>query len=145
LAIVSDRYAAGKGPFAAPTQDFRQPCINPTQNPTQHITVSRRRGSQPILSTHEKTLVSQGLAIIRETLQTREVGDEGLDRISYYSLKHEFLDQPSKQVVAQVVANPTLSETVALLIESWDDLCPEERTLLTALLSLNTSNVSQQR
>ena len=74
-----------------------------------------------------------------------QVGDEGLERFSYYSIKHEFLDQPSKQVVAQVVANPTLSETVALLIESWDDLCPEERTLLTALLSLNTSNVSQQR
>jgi hypothetical protein len=73
------------------------------------------------------------------------VGDEGLERFSHEPIKHEFLDQPSKQVVAQVVANPTLSETVALLIESWDDLCPEERTLLTALLSLNTSNVSQQR
>ena len=31
-------------------QDCRQPCINPTQ----HITVSPRRGSQPILSTHKK-------------------------------------------------------------------------------------------
>jgi len=30
LAIVSDRYAAGKGPFAGPIQDFRQACINPT-------------------------------------------------------------------------------------------------------------------
>ena len=86
-------------------------------------------------------------AIVQEdaSAEILEVGDEGLERFSYYSLKHEFLDQPSKQVVAQVVANPTLSETVALLIEGWDDLCPEERTLLTALLSLNTSNVSQQR
>ncbi|MBT4012176.1 MAG: hypothetical protein HOF15_07625 [Planctomycetaceae bacterium] len=47
--------------------------------------------------------------------------------------------------MANTVANATLSETVALLIESWDDLCPEERTLLTALLCVNTSNVNQQR
>ena len=53
-----------------------------SSNPTQQITVSPRRGSQPILSAHEKTLVLQGLAIIRETLQTREVGDEGLDDAS---------------------------------------------------------------
>ena len=72
------------------------------------------------------------------------MGDEGLDRFSYYSIKHEFLDQPSKQVVAQVVANPTLSETVALLIDGWENMCPEERAVLTALLWANTSNVSQQ-
>ena len=59
-------------------EDYKQASSNPTQNPTQQITVSPRRGSQPILSAHEKTLVLQGLAIIRETLQTREVGDEGL-------------------------------------------------------------------
>ena len=59
--------------------DYKQASSNPTQNPTQQITVSPRRGSQPILSAHEKTLVLQGLAIIRETLQTREVGDEGLE------------------------------------------------------------------
>jgi hypothetical protein len=72
------------------------------------------------------------------------VGDEGLERFSYYSIKHEFLDQPSKQVVAQVVANPTLSETVALLIESWDDLCPEERAVLTTLLWANSANAPLQ-
>ena len=59
--------------------DYKQASSNPTQNPTQQITVSPRRGSQHILSAHEKTLVLQGLAIIRETLQTREVGDEGLE------------------------------------------------------------------
>ena len=73
------------------------------------------------------------------------MGDEGLDRFSYYPLKQEVLDQSSKQVGANTVADPTLSETVALLIDGWDNMCPEERTLLTALLSLNTSNVSQQR
>tara|TARA_Y100001934_G_scaffold277636_1_gene376870 strand:+ start:269 stop:1594 length:1326 start_codon:yes stop_codon:yes gene_type:complete len=60
-------------------EDFRQACQNPAQNPTQHITVSPRRGSQPSLSAHERTLVLQGLALIRETLRTREVGDEGLE------------------------------------------------------------------
>ena len=59
--------------------DYKQASSNPTQNPTQQITVSPRRGSQPILSAHEKTLVLQGLAIIRVTLQAREVGDEGLE------------------------------------------------------------------
>ena len=47
---------------------------------------------------------------------------------------------PESKAVSPAVTNPTLSETVALLIESWDDLCPEERAVLTALLSLNTSN-----
>jgi hypothetical protein len=42
--------------------------------------------------------------------------------------------------VSPAVTNPTLSETVALLIESWDNLCPEERAVLTALLWANTTN-----
>jgi hypothetical protein len=62
------------------------------------------------------------------------VGDEGLERFSYYSIKHEFLDQPSKQVVAQVVANPTLSETVALLIESWSRMTPRQKAWVSTLL-----------
>ena len=56
-------------------EDYKQA----SSNPTQQITVSPRRVSQPILSAHEKNLVLQGLAIIRETMQTREVGDEGLE------------------------------------------------------------------
>ena len=73
------------------------------------------------------------------------MGDEGLERISYYPVKDEVLAQPPEQVVANTVANATLSETVALLIDGWDNMCPEERALLTALLSFNTSNVNQQR
>ena len=72
------------------------------------------------------------------------MGDEGLDRISYYSLKHEVLDQPPEQAGANTGANATLSETVGSLIDGWDNLGPEERAVLTVLLSLNTSNVSQQ-
>ena len=73
-----------------------------------------------------------------------QMGDEGLDRISYYPIKDEFLDQPSKQVVANTVANPTLSGTVALLIDGWENMCPEERAVLSALLWANTSNVNHQ-
>jgi hypothetical protein len=69
------------------------------------------------------------------------VGDEGLDLISYYSIKHQVLDQPPEQVGANTGANPTLSETVALLIDGWDNMCPEERAVLTALLWANSSNV----
>ena len=72
------------------------------------------------------------------------VGDEGLERFSHYPIKDEFLDQPSKQVVAQVVANPTLSETVALLIDGWENMCPEERAVLTALLWANSANAPLQ-
>jgi hypothetical protein len=42
------------------------------------------------------------------------------------------------------VTNPTLSETVALLIDSWDDLDTEERTLLTTLLWANSSDVQNE-
>ena len=52
-----------------------------------------------------------------------QMGDEGLDRISYYSIKREVLDQPPAQVGENTVANPTLSETVALLIVGWDNMC----------------------
>ena len=41
------------------------------------------------------------------------MGDEGLDRFSYDSIKHEVLAKSPDQVGANTVANPTLSETVA--------------------------------
>ena len=62
------------------------------------------------------------------------MGDEGLDRISYYSLKHEVLDKSAEQVVANTVANATLSETVALLIESWSRMPPRQKAWLSTLL-----------
>ena len=54
--------------------------------------------------------------------------------------KTRVLDQPPEQVMA----NTTLSETVALLIDSWDDLDTEERTLLTTLLWANSSDVQNE-
>jgi hypothetical protein len=62
------------------------------------------------------------------------MGDEGLERFSYYSIKDEFLDQPIKQVVANTVTNPTLSETVALLIESWSRMTPRQKAWMSTLL-----------
>ena len=55
------------------------------------------------------------------------------------------LDSSEPEAVSPAVTNATLSETVAQLINCWDNMCPEERALLTALLSFNTSNVNQQR
>ena len=69
------------------------------------------------------------------------MGDEGLDRISYYPIKHEVLDKPPEEVGANTVANATLSQTVALLIDGWENMCPEERAVLTALLCANRSDV----
>jgi hypothetical protein len=43
--------------------------------------------------------------------------------------------------VSPAVTNPTLSETVALLIDGWDNMSPEERAVLTALLWANSSDV----
>ncbi|MBT4724255.1 MAG: hypothetical protein HON92_17670 [Planctomycetaceae bacterium] len=70
-----------------------------------------------------------------------QVGDEGLERFSHEPIKHEVLDKSAEQVVANTVANATLSETVALLIDGWENMCPEERAVLTALLCANRSDV----
>ena len=44
--------------------------------------------------------------------------EEGLERFSHDSIKPEMPVKSVKQLVANTVANVTLSETVALLIES---------------------------
>ena len=103
-------------------------------NPTQQNTVSPRRGSQPILSADEKTLVLQGLAIIRETLQTREVGDEGLEAFGSYPLFNRLRPVLVKQLGAHTGAELPLSQVVALLIERWDYMTPEEQGALIGLL-----------
>ncbi len=121
--------------------DYKQASSNPTQNPTQQITVSPRRGSQPILSAHEKTLVLQGLAIIRETLQTREVGDEGLEAFGSYPLFNRIRPVLVKQLGAHTGAELPLSQVVALLIERWDYMTPEEQEeIMSRLLSVLVRN-----
>ena len=64
---------------------------------------------------------------------------------AFKAVNRGLLGSSETDAVSPAVTNPTLSQTVALLIDGWDNMCPEERALLTALLSLNTSNVSQQR
>ena len=66
------------------------------------------------------------------------MGDEGLERISYYPVKHEVLDQPPEQVVANTVANATLSETVALLIDGWSRMTPRQKAWVRTLLQPGT-------
>jgi len=51
------------------------------------------------------------------------------------------LGSAETEAVSPAVSNPTLSETVALLIDGWDNMCPEERAVLTALLWANNSDV----
>ena len=99
--------------------DYKQASSNPTQNPTQQITVSPRRGSQPTLSAHEKTLVLQGLAIIRETLQTREVGDEGGEPLSLYALKQGVLSTIEKGLGPQLGPLPSVDKAIIHLIAIW--------------------------
>ena len=53
------------------------------------------------------------------------------------------LDSSETDAVTPAVTNATLSETVALLIDRWDNMCPEERAVLAALLRANTTNVNQ--
>ena len=52
------------------------------------------------------------------------------------------LDSAEAEAVSPAVSNPTLSETVALLIDRWDNMCREERAVLTALLCVHTHKVS---
>ena len=107
--------------------DYKQASSNPTQNPTQQITVSPRRGSQPILSAHEKTLVLQGLAIIRETLRTREVGDEGLEPTCVSPTNNRVLRITGIPVGPKVGPNLSLGELTSRLIDRWDGMSDEER------------------
>ena len=60
---------------------------------------------------------------------------------AFKAVNRGLLASAETEAVSPAVTNPTLSETVALLIDSWDNLCPEERAVLTALLWANSSDV----
>ena len=59
---------------------------------------------------------------------------------AFKAVNSGLLDSSENDAVTPAVANPTLSETVALLIDGWDNMCPAERAVLTALLWTNTTN-----
>ena len=63
---------------------------------------------------------------------------------AFEAVNRGLLDSSETEAVSPAVTNATLSETVALLIDGWDNLGPEERAVLTALLWANSSDVSQQ-
>ena len=63
---------------------------------------------------------------------------------AFKAVNRGLLDSPETEAVSPAATNPTLSGTVALLIDGWGNMCPEERAVLSALLWENTANVSQQ-
>ena len=63
---------------------------------------------------------------------------------AFKAVNRGLLASAETEAVSPAVTNPTLSETVALLIDSWDDLDTEERTLLTTLLWANSSDVQNE-
>ena len=63
---------------------------------------------------------------------------------AFKAVNRGLLDSSENEAVSPAVTNATLSETVALLIEGWDDLSSEERALLTALLWANSANAPLQ-
>ena len=59
---------------------------------------------------------------------------------AFKAVNRGLLDSAETDAVSPAVTNPTLSETVALLIDRWDNMCPDERALLTTLLWPNSAN-----
>ena len=59
---------------------------------------------------------------------------------AFKAVNRELLDSSETEAVSPAVTNATLSETVAQLINCWDNMCPEERAILTALLWPNSAN-----
>jgi hypothetical protein len=129
LQITDDHYLAGCG--ITPESKAVSPAVTAASFKPIHAP-----------STKTQTLENKAFPVTDRhgpSVGIPQVGDEGLERFSHEPVKHEFLDQPSKQVVANAVANPTLSETVALLIDGWDNMCPDERAVVTTLLWPNSS------
>ena len=82
-----------------------------------------------------------GLPIARETAQTREVGDEGLEAFGSYPLFNRLRPVLVKQLGAHTGAELTLSQVVALLIERWDYMTPEEQGTLVYLSRFSQTKI----
>ena len=65
-----------------------------------------------------------------------QVGDEGLEAFSSYPLFPRLRPVLVKQLGAHTGAELPLSQVVALLIERWDYMTPEEQGALIALLKI---------
>jgi len=62
------------------------------------------------------------------------VGDEGLETFGSYPLFNSLRPVLVKQLGAHTGANLPLSQVVALLIERWDHMTPEEQGMLIGLI-----------
>ena len=86
-----------------------------------------------------------GLPIARETAQTREVGDEGLEAFGSYPLFNRLRPVLVKQLGAHTGAELPLSQVVALLIDRWNYMTPEERGALIGLLDLSSFKLASEK
>ena len=82
-----------------------------------------------------------GLPIVRETSQTREVGDEGLEAFGSYPLFNRLRPVLITRLGAHTGAKLPLSQVVALLIERWNYMTLEEQgEIMSRLLSVLVRN-----
>jgi Spy/CpxP family protein refolding chaperone len=59
---------------------------------------------------------------------------------AFKAVNRELLDSSETEAVSPAVANATLSETVALLIESWSRMTPRQKAWLSTLLQAEMEN-----
>ncbi len=77
---------------------------------------------------------SQPIASHRSLALKKRVGDEGLEAFGSYPLFNRLRPVLVKQLGAHTGAEVPLSQVVALLIERWNYMTPEEQGTLTGLL-----------
>jgi hypothetical protein len=59
---------------------------------------------------------------------------------AFKAVNRELLDSSETDAVSPAVTNPTLSETVALLIEGWDSMTTRQKAWLSSLLRPSMEN-----
>ena len=71
-----------------------------------------------------------------------QVGDEGLEAFGSYPLFNRLRPVLVKQLGAHAGANLPLSQVVALLIERWNYMTPEEQGAVINLLTRSNGRIS---
>ena len=75
-------------------------------------------------------------------MQTRKVGDEGLESFAFDAVKQVVLDATRNNVVSHVVLDRTLQQTIERLGERWEELSEEERLVLNLFVEEETTPTS---
>ena len=73
------------------------------------------------------------------------MGDEGLETFGSYPLFNRLRPVLVKQLGAHTGANLPLSQVVALLIERWDHMTPEEQGALFGLLNPSSFMLASEK